>query len=88
MAANDNGTAERRRDDRRDLSGKVTVSVPAQALDGSGDNVSDDGLYFVAGSALEVEVQLPGEATPRRGKLVRVAALAEGRVGIAVKFAN
>lgn len=88
MAANDNGTAERRRDDRRDLSGKVTVSVPAQALDGSGENVSDDGLYFVSGSALEVEVQLPGEATPRRGKLVRVAAMAEGRVGIAVKFAN
>lgn len=85
--ADDSETAERRQDTRRDLAGKVTVRLPAQGLVGPGENVSPDGVFFVADAALQVEVTLPGESEPRRGELVRLTAMGEGRVGIAIKFA-
>ncbi len=86
MAANDNGLAERRRDDRQAVAGAVRVRLPTQDVVGPGENVSAEGLFFVITGALEVEVTLPGESLVRRGELVRVAAMSEGRVGIAIKF--
>jgi hypothetical protein len=82
----DKQVAERRRDGRQAIAGTVTVRLPAQAVVGPGENVSADGVFFVADGSLQVEVTLPGESKARRGELVRVAAMGEGRVGIAIKF--
>jgi len=87
MKSNDELTAERRQQTRASLSGTVTVRLPEQEVVGPGENVSADGVFFVAEAALRVEVLLPGEELPRRGELVRVTAMGEGRVGFAVRFA-
>jgi len=86
MASNDNEVAERRRDARHPLDGTVRIRLPAQAVVGSGENVSDDGVHFVADTALQVEVELPGQGTVRRGELVRVSPMGGGRVGFAIRF--
>lgn len=86
--AEDKSTDNRRRGDRRDLTGQVVLQVPAQAVTGTGQNVSEDGIYFLASEGLQVEVHVPGEAEPRRGRLLRLQALGEGRFGLAVKFGD
>ena len=86
MAANDKELAQRRRDDRQAVAGTVIVRLPAQEVVGPGQNISADGVFFVADGVLQVEVTLPGETQPRRGELVRVTAMGEDRVGIAIKF--
>lgn len=86
MANKDNQVGERRQEERQYIGGTVTVRLPAQAVVGPGENVSADGLFFVAEGALLADVTLPGELEVRRGELVRVTAMSEGRVGIAIRF--
>lgn len=86
MATKDNQLADRRRDVRQAVGGEVTVRLPAQEIVGPGENVSADGVFFVAEAALQVEVTLPGSGEVRRGELVRVHQMGGGRVGIAIRF--
>lgn len=86
MRTDDNHVAERRHNERRALGGTVTVRLPAQELVGPGENASPEGVYFVTEGKLDVDVVLPGETEPRRGELVRVTQMGDGRLGIAVRL--
>lgn len=86
MATEDNQGPERRRDNRQSLGGAVTVQLPAQEIVGPGENLSSDGVFFVAAGAVVVEVILPGTSEVRRGELVRVTQMGAGRIGVAVRF--
>ncbi|MEZ5962328.1 MAG: hypothetical protein R3F56_00650 [Planctomycetota bacterium] len=86
MATEDKDVAERRRDFRQSLAGTVTVRLQAQDIVGPGENVSPDGVFFVAEAALPVEVILPGTSEVRQGELVRVTQMGAGRVGVAIRF--
>lgn len=64
----------------------VTVQFDAGSIVGSGQNISAQGVYFVADASITVTVQIEGVARTLRGELVRVNTMGEGKVGIAVRF--
>ena len=78
-------TENRRHDERRSLDADVLVRVLAQELQGPSQNVSAEGLYFTAKASLPVEVTLP-DGSLRTGQLLRVGAVREGELGLAVRF--
>jgi len=80
-------TANRRRSDRADLNGKVTVQFPSEPLVGPGENISEAGVFFVIDGSLRVQVQIEGREGAIEGELVRIQALSErGGAGIAIRF--
>ncbi len=80
------GVQQRRASARSHLDGTVTVHIDAQNVVGPGQNISADGVFFVAEGALRVLVEVEGAAGRRRGEVVRVQSMGEGRIGIAVRF--
>lgn len=78
-------TKNRRDGERRPMEGVLTVRVAACEIEGSSQNVSPDGVYFTAHGSLPVEVELP-DGTRRTGKIMRVGAVREGELGIALRF--
>ena len=74
------------RSPRVDLAGQVTIRFAADALVGSGKNVSDQGVFFVADGSVPVKVTIEGREGELDGELVRVESMGAGKVGIAVKF--
>ena len=79
-------SAEGRRSPRVELDGNVSVRLARAAIVGSGQNISDQGVFFVTDGDVPVEVEIEGRDGALLGKLVRVESMGGGAVGIAVKF--
>lgn len=77
---------ERRTDERRSMDGQVSVRLVDDTFVGPGQNISRDGIFFVAESSLKVLVDTGEGSEPLEGELVRVQSMGEGQVGIAVRF--
>jgi hypothetical protein len=77
--------ASQRQDPRQPLDGQVTVRFEACTLEGSGQNVSAQGVFFTAMAAIPVTVVVAGHGE-LQGQLVRVESMGGGRLGIAVRF--
>lgn len=77
--------AGQRQATRFDLDGQVTIRFDASVLAGSGQNISAQGLFFTAATALPVTVLVAGHAEVK-GHLVRVESMGDGRIGVAVRF--
>ena len=70
---------------RVDLEGEVAIELAAAVLTGSGENISQQGVYLTAQGAIPVRARLPGGEVVA-GELVRVENLGAGRIGLAVRF--
>lgn len=88
MSVNDDSIAqeERRRTERGPLAGRVTVEMAPEPIVGPGQNISEEGVFFVAETSLRVRVKIDGEERWLDGEVVRVQSMGEGRVGMAIKF--
>ena len=71
---------------RVEFESNVTIRFAADAIVGSGQNVSDQGVFFVADGAVPVTVEIEGREGVLSGELVRIETMGQGQVGIAVKF--
>ncbi|MEM7206014.1 MAG: PilZ domain-containing protein [Planctomycetota bacterium] len=80
-------TDERRINNRAPLDNEVTVRFEPQQVVGPGQNISEDGVFFVADAAINVQVEISGTGGEwRAGEIVRIQSMGEGKVGIAVRF--
>lgn len=79
-------TDNRRIDPRIVMDEQVTITFSQEAIVGPGQNISSQGLFFVAETAIPVRVRIAGVDQPVAGELVRVQAMGEGKLGIAVRF--
>ncbi|MBL9078916.1 MAG: PilZ domain-containing protein [Planctomycetes bacterium] len=79
-------TANQRREPRVPLDATVTVEVPATEIQGSGENISSQGVFFTAAGRLQVVVHIGGHGRTVAGELVRCETMGDGRVGIAIRF--
>ncbi len=71
---------EARRAPRVELDGQVTIRFDTGSIVGSGQNVSQFGVYFSAAAKLPVTVQIAGHP-PIQGRLVRIDNMGEGQLG-------
>ena len=79
-------TVDRRRAERYEFGGEVTVSFENLELKGPGRNISTSGVYFTAAARPRVKVMVEGRDEPVDAELVRFETLADGKVGLAVRF--
>ena len=77
---------ERRRTPRIAMEENVTIRISTDEIVGPGQNMSAQGVFFVANTSLKVSVSIQGVAEPVEGHLVRVQQMGEGKLGIAVRF--
>ena len=75
-----------RRAERHELGGRVTIRFDGDALVGDGQNISEQGVFFVAQGRIPVEVEVEGRDGVFRGEVVRTENMGDGQVGVAVKF--
>ncbi len=75
---------DRRIGDRAPLDGTVTVQFEEQQVVGPGQNMSEEGVFFIVEAALRVRVQVDGEW--RQAEVIRVQSMGEGKLGMAVRF--
>lgn len=79
-------TTNRRIPERQALDGDVVVEFDATTLVGPGQNISQQGVFFIADGRVSVKVRIDGDDEERAGEIVRVESMGGGRLGIAVKF--
>lgn len=79
-------TQSNRQFERVGFDGAVKVRLTGDAIVGSGQNVSEQGVFFVAEGAIPVSVEIEGRDGTLPGELVRIENMGAGMVGIAVKF--
>ena len=77
---------KRRSGDRTRLEGSVTVQFCENDVVGSGQNVSEEGVFFEAEGALRVRVRVNADEEWRDAVVVRMQSMDQGRIGIAVRF--
>lgn len=77
---------ERRTGDRVPMDGPVTVSFDQQQVVGPGQNVSEEGVFFIAEAKIKVRVHLDGTDEWRSAEVVRVQTMGDGQLGMAVRF--
>lgn len=73
---------------RTGFDAEVAIELDAAVLVGSGQNVSAQGIYFTAEGVIPVRVRLGTAPDLVAGELVRVENLGDGRIGLAVRFAD
>jgi hypothetical protein len=78
--------SDQRRSPRVDYDEQVTIELPAAALRGQGENISDQGVYLRAAARIRVLVRLGADGEVRSGQLVRVETIGDGSLGIAIRF--
>lgn len=83
-----NTSINTRRSERVGFDGTVSIRVAGEAIVGSGQNVSDQGVFFVSEAPIKVKVEIGGRDGIMTGELVRIENMGAGAVGIAVKFDN
>ena len=64
----------------------VTIRLAGDAIVGSGQNVSGQGVFFVSEASIPVSIEIDGRPGTLAGELVRIENMGEGLLGIAVKF--
>ncbi|MCC6670628.1 MAG: PilZ domain-containing protein [Planctomycetes bacterium] len=79
---------DRRQSPRSAFSGRVTVRFGADALAGPGQNISREGVCFVADGVVRVLVEVEGRPEPVVGELVRVQTTGDGRTNLAIRFVD
>ena len=80
-------TQDERRDSPRIPMGEtVTVKIHTDTIVGPGQNISSQGVFFVADASIRVSVSIRGVSEPVEGHLVRVQHMGERKLGIAVRF--
>ena len=79
-------TSTNRRFERVSFDRAVTVRFEGDAIVGSGQNVSEQGVFFVSDQAIPVKVEIDGREGQLTGELIRIENMGDGQVGIAVKF--
>ncbi len=82
----DVGVDERRDSPRVAMGETVTIKIHTDTIVGPGQNISAQGVFFIADAELRVSVSISGVAEPVDGTLVRVQHMGEGKLGIAVRF--
>jgi len=75
-----------RRAERVGFDGSVTIRFDGGDIVGSGQNVSEQGVFFVSETPIKVNVEIGGREGQMIGELVRIENMGAGAVGIAVKF--
>jgi len=78
-------TDDRRGSGRRPCATDVTVVFDDGPLVGPSENLSREGVFFVARASLRVRVKV-GDDEWIEGEVVRVQSMGDGNVGLAVKF--
>jgi hypothetical protein len=86
MTDPDQQIASNRRFERVGMDRTVTIRFQGDAIVGSGQNVSEQGVFFVAEGSIPVQVEIEGREGSLPGQLVRIENMGAGMVGIAVKF--
>ena len=86
MSDEKQASIEGRRAERVELESQVTIRIGDQVLVGNGQNISEQGVFFVAEGRLPVEVQIEGRKGTLTGELVRTENMGSGQLGIAVRF--
>lgn len=79
-------TSTNRRFERVGFDRAVTIRFEGDAIVGSGQNVSEQGVFFIADGSIPVVVDIEGREGSLAGELVRIENMGSGQVGIAVKF--
>jgi hypothetical protein len=64
----------------------VTITLDSPSIVGPGQNISPQGVYFVAEGTVPVTVQIDGYPDAIRGELVRIETIDQNKVGLAVRF--
>ncbi len=77
---------ERRDTPRVPMGETVTIKIHTDTIVGPGQNISAQGVFFIADAAIKVSVSILGVPEPVAGQLVRVQHMGEGKLGIAVRF--
>lgn len=86
MQESDNVTQDERRSrERVPLADEVSVCFQHDAIVGPGQNISDEGVFFVTDGAIRVTVHIAGRGE-LHGEVVRVQSMGEGKLGMAIKF--
>ncbi|MGC6486746.1 MAG: PilZ domain-containing protein [Planctomycetota bacterium] len=86
MSDENQAAIEGRRAPRVQLDRKVTIRIGDHVLVGNGQNISEQGVFFVAEGRVPVEVEIEGRDGPLTGELVRTENMGAGQLGIAVRF--
>ncbi|MCB9879753.1 MAG: PilZ domain-containing protein [Planctomycetes bacterium] len=79
-------TDVRRRAERVAMDGNVKIRFATEAIVGSGQNVSSQGVFFVSEGRVPVTVTIEGRDGDISGELVRIENMGNGQFGLAVKF--
>jgi hypothetical protein len=77
---------EQRRELRLPLDATVAVDVETIRIEGSGENISSQGVFFTATGSIPVTVHIGSDRAGLRGELVRCESMGGGRFGIAIRF--
>ena len=72
--------------ERVGFDGAVKIRLTGDAIVGSGQNVSEQGVFFLTEGSIPVSVEIEGRDGTLPGELVRIENMGAGMVGIAVKF--
>jgi len=86
MVEHSKSATDNRQEPRTAMTGQVTIAFDAGAIVGPGQNISAQGVFFVAAGSIPVRVSVDGDGTSVPGELVRVESMGDGKVGIAVRF--
>jgi len=86
MKSKQNILVDQRSSGRIDTDAKVTITFDGSSIVGPGQNISEQGVFFVAEGSVAVTVRIEGCANPMAGELVRIETMDEGKVGLAVRF--
>jgi hypothetical protein len=78
--------ADRRGSDRVALDSEVSVQFDPTPILGPGQNISPEGVFFVAAGSIRVQVTISGRDEAYEGELVRLQSMGEGKLGLAVRF--
>lgn len=84
--SDDKVVQDRRGTERIPLEGTVSVKVVEGEILGPSRNISQEGIYFIAEAEMPVQVTLPMDGRVLSGKIVRVGAVRDGELGIAIRF--
>ena len=79
-------SAADRRTERSKLAGDVIVEIPESRVVGPGQNISSDGVFFIAEGSVPVKVRIEGSDEVHSGEIVRLESMGDGRFGFAVRF--
>jgi len=86
MSDDKQAAIEGRRAERVELDRRVTIRIGDHVLVGNGQNISQQGVFFVASGRVPVEVEIEGREGALSGELVRTENMGAGQLGIAVRF--